>query len=785
MTIQKVRQIKKYKSFRDYSWQPFLNTEDFHKEVNILYGENGCGKTSVCNILKSVSQNKNFSRYFPEEAGLLIDDTEYKYENKLWTNNISSPSILFFDREFVDKNVHASRDRGTQQGEQEQESGKLIIEFDGEAIKLREVRDALARTKEERNKTLDDFKGSNAKVLSFELTDEEEALFRKNKSKSKSDLKRLKESLEEQKSELGSSFKSDQKLLQKATEIQSLEELEESDASIRFSQEAGYQKVFDFDLKEQVKIAAEAELIGKIKEHKDFFEAGFEIRKTVPHECPFCQAKDKEENITEIIRVYNQIYDDSYRKQKAMFESLRRGLVEELNDIQETFKNLNLDNIFIKIKRLSEQYAIKELYSLEEEEGFRKKLPTQRIDELKKKISGLEKPSKENISVLYGVARKEVNGIVEFLSKLVGLVEKKNELIKLFKKEHTSKKLGERMSKASAKLEGVKSELAFIDSSKVDSQKLKLEKEKELNKLASAFEKAKAEHRSAREKYEQYCSTEAFEKTLKKIQSYFKNFNFNFELKLDTPNRHTSSTKEFPFAFKVVDIEGNERDLKEGLSEGEMQVLSLCFFFAFLDIQNNKNQKVLVFDDPITSLDDSNLSSLVDLIAGEKQKFSQVFVLTHHRTFFKFLRKRFDEHCNEYNIVRNKNHLGGSFICKSKPERFIQKLKDFETHLANIAKNPAGFDVELQIVEYGQYLRYETEYFIKCRLLHWNESSEFGKVIEGIKENKKVSNSDLDTIKKIYSFCNWTTSHVDVGDDHGLSQLKEKIADFVGVSDKH
>ncbi len=102
-----------------------------------------------------------------------------------------------------------------------------------------------------------------------------------------------------------------------------------------------------------------------------------------------------------------------------------------------------------------------------------------------------------------------------------------------------------------------------------------------------------------------------------------------------------------------------------------------------------------------------------------------------------------------------------------------------------VAKNPQGFDVELKIVEYGQYLRYEAEHFIKCKLLHWNESSEFIKVVEGIKENKKVTDIDLDKIKQIYSFCNWTTSHVDVGDDHGLAQLKEKISDFVVISDRY
>jgi len=193
----------------------------------------------------------------------------------------------------------------------------------------------------------------------------------------------------------------------------------------------------------------------------------------------------------------------------------------------------------------------------------------------------------------------------------------------------------------------------------------------------------------------------------------------------------------------------------------------------------------LVFDDPITSLDDSNLSSLVDLIAKEKDKFSQIFIFTHHRTFLKFLRKKFAKECNEYNIIRNKNHLGGSFICKSMEERFIEKLKDLETHLTQVAQNQNGFDVELKIVEYGQYLRYETEHFIKCRLLHWDESNEFAKVVDGIKDNKKVADNDLDKIKQIYSFCNWTTSHVDVGDDHGMGQLKEKIADFVAISDRY
>jgi len=57
----------------------------------------------------------------------------------------------------------------------------------------------------------------------------------------------------------------------------------------------------------------------------------------------------------------------------------------------------------------------------------------------------------------------------------------------------------------------------------------------------------------------------------------------------------------------------------------------------------------------------------------------------------------------------------------------------------------------------------------------------FPSAIEGVKNNKLIRNDDLDKIKQVYSFCNWTTSHVDVGDDHGLEQLKAKISDFIGA----
>jgi hypothetical protein len=67
--------------------------------------------------------------------------------------------------------------------------------------------------------------------------------------------------------------------------------------------------------------------------------------------------------------------------------------------------------------------------------------------------------------------------------------------------------------------------------------------------------------------------------------------------------------------------------------------------------------------------------------------------------------------------------------------------------------------------------------------LHWGAEARFDLAIDGLKNNRNISDDDLDKVKDVYSFCNWTTSHVDVGDDHGMDQLKTKIADFLTIID--
>ena len=789
MKLQKIETITKYKSFKDYSWSSFLNAEQFHPKINIIFGENGSGKSSLCNILKSVSQEKDFYRYFPENAKIKIDGKDYEYSDQTWRDHVNRGSFLFFDREFVDENVHLGRSRGTQQNEQEQKSAKLIIEFDAEAIKLRKNRDELFRIKEDSKNLADQYQADNQTILDFSLTEQDAQFFDKYKNFGKRIIKK-KKSLEEKRSELESKIKSDTKLQQKVSDIQQIVGLNDIAIGVSLSSKSKYQSIFSFNLKEKRDIKVDKDLINKIAEHKNFFEEGFSIREAHVKQCPFCQAVNREKEIKELIKIYENMYDESYEKQKDIFEQKKRSLSEELDNIKNIYRDANIAQLFLKLKRFADQYSIINIYSVDEEEAFAKKLSFQKIDSLRLYIENLEKPTKFDIASIYADVKVEFCEVKNLLAKLNKLIIRKNKLVNSFRLEHTDTKITDRIMHNQILLEQISSELDFLRTSKIDNEKLKRKISKKFDLLQTKFDSARENHRLAREAYQNYCSTDAFSKTLDKIQSYFTYFNFDFKLSPDTQNRHTATMTDLPFAFKILDREDNERDLREGLSEGEVQVLSICFFFAFLDIQNNRNQKVLVFDDPITSLDDCNLSNLVDLISKESEKFSQIFIFTHHRTFFKFLRKKFPQDkktpdSHEYNMLRNKNVFGGSFISRSKKEKFIDNLKNFESHLTTLARNPSGFDVELQIVEYGQYLRYEIEHFIKHNLLHWDKVANFADVIDGVKTNKSIEDSDLEEIKQIYSFCNWTTSHVDVGDDHGLSQLKDKIKLFTDIYDKY
>lgn len=112
-------------------------------------------------------------------------------------------------------------------------------------------------------------------------------------------------------------------------------------------------------------------------------------------------------------------------------------------------------------------------------------------------------------------------------------------------------------------------------------------------------------------------------------------------------------TNESGVRFDVI------RDDKKAyhLSEGECSLLAFCYFMAKLEDIDTKGSKPIIWiDDPISSLDSNHIFFIYSLI-NEKivnsHNFGQLFISTHNLDFLKYLRKVDGEFLNSSGKVQN------------------------------------------------------------------------------------------------------------------------------------
>jgi wobble nucleotide-excising tRNase len=127
----------------------------------------------------------------------------------------------------------------------------------------------------------------------------------------------------------------------------------------------------------------------------------------------------------------------------------------------------------------------------------------------------------------------------------------------------------------------------------------------------------------------------AYEKT---INDYLQNFNAGFRLdSVASVNNRTGSSCSYSvlinnIAVGLVATPGGP-SFRNTLSAGDRNTLALAFFFASLDRDPNLAQKVVVIDDPMTSLDEHRALTTIQEMRGLAAKVRQLIVLSHSKPF--------------------------------------------------------------------------------------------------------------------------------------------------------
>jgi wobble nucleotide-excising tRNase len=165
------------------------------------------------------------------------------------------------------------------------------------------------------------------------------------------------------------------------------------------------------------------------------------------------------------------------------------------------------------------------------------------------------------------------------------------------------------------------------------------------------------------------------EKGALKVNEYLNNFFGHEFLTLQALEEANQIDGKKKIRFEII------RNGKKAhhLSEGECSLIAFCYFMAKLDDIETKGSKPIIWiDDPISSLDGNHIFFIYSLINSEivtKLNFEQLFISTHNLDFLKYLKRLPGALNNKF----SKYFLVARDLDNSKIKLMPNYLKDYVT----------------------------------------------------------------------------------------------------------
>ena len=128
--------------------------------------------------------------------------------------------------------------------------------------------------------------------------------------------------------------------------------------------------------------------------------------------------------------------------------------------------------------------------------------------------------------------------------------------------------------------------------------------------------------------------------------------------------------------------------VKECLSEGDKSTLAFAFFLAKLDIDPNIADKIIVFDDPLSSFDSNRRLYTVDQIHLLYSKVKQIVVLSHNEFFLFDILKGAERNSRKtlsisVDFIDNTAKITPLELEKMVEKEYFKHIKELETFLRN------------------------------------------------------------------------------------------------------
>ncbi|WJI92355.1 AAA family ATPase [Helicobacter pylori] len=699
--------IKKIKSFKAFCGLDMIEMDEF-KHYNIIFGNNGCGKTSLTRAFELlIPKNKHIEKYRTISADkspsieFECEDRSYKIEPN---GDIRVPpfKVEIYNSDFLHNNAPLNSEFGLKK----LDDGTIILEGSvlGEETKeINQLKDCRGKVEKRQKKIKDENDSENTLSAKQESEikkyDKEIEKIRKKMTSNTIKItpdeigindfcKVSKDKFKYQEDVLTNLEKDFNKLNEAMKKFDGLKEMELPKDYQAIKDKLEF--LFSFDIDKEA-----GEVSKKIKEHiskvgREFIEKGIELQKEMPdNACPFCTQKIPHEIIQEYTSYFNKSVEKFNQCSLEMSGTLKNILdqwnIKEILQAFEQFKPFmedfsqnkeSLENALERIKVLLEKLQ----KEVDKKEGAKNEKKFQKID-------------------------KELLEIQENIQKHVG--KTRNIL-------NQKKKQKEKLEKLKTELKEARIKKAKHDS--YDWQKSKREAERKLSVLNRGHERLNRLLEKIDNKLKKLY--EQKRPDIEAINSYLKALN------LPKYSLH----EDYRIVLNSDVLENSKAEMI--LSDGEKTTLAFAYFLARLKLfykKENLKDLVVVIDDPISSLDEQRIYNTSDIVAKINQELAgealkdeedkaQVFVLTHNHTFMARLINMVGKYARYFQLERNQKQL--KIVCKNEVVGYFDTfyLLLFK-EVYEFAKKEKVQDDFKEAINYGNKVRILLESFLKINFI--------------------------------------------------------------------
>jgi wobble nucleotide-excising tRNase len=611
--------IDKFGLFENYKWDIFVGRNETFRRLNIIYGRNYSGKTTLSRILNAIFEKQLPLNYEDGIFNVVFSDGSIITQNNLATANLNY-NLRVYNSDFVKTNLSwLHKDDGTISpftilGSKNIEIDTKIKEIDLLLGKVEENKGLLFQ-QQEIFKTYSLKKNeSQAKISELDamLTDKARAI--KNNAPIYNvptyQIRTIKGDIEE-------SIKQGELTPEEILELKKLLKEEEKNP-ITSLQEikpdfANHLNQVNDLLKKQIKPSEPIVELVNNSLLQEWVRQGIDKHKGTRQTCGFCG---------------NPINQNLWEKLDAHFskesEELRKEIKLKVNKLEQTKINLS------------------DFFTLSKDDFYSNLHP--RFDTLQKQWNSVTKTYVKSIDTLISeLSEREkdifkargLNTIADVSYSIYETILEINKLIS----EHSNKSLTLKADQNRARVKLRYSEIAkFLATINYQDKVLaikKLEAEEIIAKKSYNDINSKVEFLN-QEKRALEAQSKDESKGAELVNQHLTHFFGHNELRLVAEGNASN------ILFRIV----RENGYANNLSEGECSLISFCYFIAKMEDELkdelNSEKLIIYIDDPISSLDSNHIFfmfSLIESIIAKPKKYCQLFISTHNLDFLKYLKQ--------------------------------------------------------------------------------------------------------------------------------------------------